>query len=129
MNPLTLEWAQKADGDHAAAKFLTQAPSPVNDAICFHAQQCVEKYLKAWLQEANVAFRRTHDLEELLDLIIPTVPTWAAWKADFLILTAHAVDFRYPGKSSTASDAQHAINVCEHVRTEIRVNLGLPIAP
>jgi hypothetical protein len=33
-------------------------------------------------------------------LILPTVQAWAAWKADFLILTTHAVDFRYPGKSA-----------------------------
>jgi HEPN domain-containing protein len=126
MNPLTLEWAQKADGDYAAAKFLALAPAPVYDAICFHAQQCVEKYLKAWLQEANIAFRRTHDLEELLDLILPAVPAWARWKLDFLILTSHAVDFRYPGRSSSDADAQHAVKVCEEVRTNVRANLGLP---
>jgi len=125
MNPLTLEWAQKADGDCTAAQCLAQAGSPVYDAICFHAQQCVEKYLKAWLQEANIAFRRTHDLEELLDLILPTVPTWSRWAPDFLILTTHAVDFRYPGKSSSASDADHALKVCEEVRKAIRENLGL----
>jgi HEPN domain-containing protein len=125
MNPLTLEWAQKADGDYTAANCLNQAPTPVYDAVCFHAQQCVEKYLKAWLQEANIAFRRTHDLEELLDLILPVMPVWARWKPDFLILTSHAVDFRYPGKSSSDADAQHAVKVCEDVRSTIRANLGL----
>lgn len=125
MNPLTLEWAQKADGDYVAAQCLAQAGSPVFDAICFHAQQCVEKYLKAWLQEANIAFRRTHDLEELLALTLPAVPTWASWQPDFLILTSHAVDFRYPGKTSLAADACHALKVCEEVRKAIRANLGL----
>lgn len=125
MNPLTLEWAQKADGDYGAARCLAEAAAPVNDAICFHAQQCVEKYLKAWLQEANIAFRRTHDLEELLDLIIPTVPAWARWAPDFLILTIHAVDFRYPGKSSSPAEADHALKVCEDVRQAIREKLGL----
>src|SRR5436309_610615 len=125
MNPLTLEWAQKADGDFTAAQCLAQAATPVHDAICFHAQQCVEKYLKAYLQEANIAFRRTHDLEELLDLILPTVPAWASWQPDFLILTSHAVDFRYPGKSSSATDAVHALKVSTDVRQVIRQNLGL----
>ncbi|MBI1830681.1 MAG: HEPN domain-containing protein [Planctomycetes bacterium] len=125
MNPLTLEWAQKADGNYAAAKCLAQTDSPILDAICFHAQPCVEKYLKAWLQEANVAFPRTHDLQELLDLIVPTMPAWSAWDADFLILTSHAVDFRYPGKSSSSDDADHALKVCEAVRKAIRENLGL----
>jgi HEPN domain-containing protein len=76
MNPLTLEWVQKAEADHAAAQCLAQSPSALHDAVCFHTQQCIEKYLKAWLQEANTAFRRTHDLEELLDLIVPTMPRW-----------------------------------------------------
>jgi HEPN domain-containing protein len=125
MNPLTLEWAQKADGDYAAAQCLAQAATPVHDAICFHAQQCVEKYLKAWLQEANIAFRRTHDLEELLGLILPTVPAWTTWQPDLLILTTHAVDFRYPGKTSSAADADHALKVCEQVRRVIRQSLGL----
>ncbi|NKB69696.1 MAG: HEPN domain-containing protein [Candidatus Latescibacteria bacterium] len=51
MNPLTLEWVQKAEGDYAAAQWLQQAAAPMCDAICFHARQSIEKYLKAWLQE------------------------------------------------------------------------------
>lgn len=126
MNPLTLEWAQKAEGDYAATQWLAQAAAPIHDAICFHAQQCVEKYLKAWLQEAGIAFRRTHDLEELLDMILPRVPAWVVWKADFLILNTHAVEFRYPGRSATDADAQHASRVCGQVRQAIRADLGLP---
>ena len=45
MNPLTLEWEQKAEGDYAAAQWLQQATNLIHDAICFHAQQCIEKYL------------------------------------------------------------------------------------
>jgi HEPN domain-containing protein len=126
MNPLALEWVQKAEGDHTAVHWLAQAVAPLHDAICFHAQQCIEKYLKAWLQEANIAFRRTHDLEELLDLILPVLPAWAIWKPDFLILTTHAVDFRYPGRSATASDAQHAMQISNQVRQSVRISLSLP---
>lgn len=126
MNPLTLEWAQKAEGDYASALWLQQAPNPTHDAICFHAQQCIEKYLKAWLQEANLPFPRSHDLEELLDLIVQTIPDWNSWQADFQVLTTHAVDFRYPGKSATASDTLHAMQICDQVRRAIRASLGLP---
>ena len=125
MNPLALEWVEKAEGDHAAALCLAGSAAPVRDAICFHAQQCVEKYLKAWLQEKNVAFRRTHDLEELLDLVLPSVPAWAAWKADFLVLNTHAVEFRYPGRSAVPADVEHAQKVAEEVRREVRDHLGL----
>lgn len=42
----------------------------VHDSMLgFHAQQSVEKCLKAVLAKRRVAFRRTHDLAELLDAI------------------------------------------------------------
>ena len=34
--------------------------------ICFHAQQAVEKYLKAFLIYHDIDFPRTHDLDYLL---------------------------------------------------------------
>lgn len=55
MKPLTRGWISKAEGDFTAMEREHRARNnPVNDAICFHAQQCVEKYLKARLQEAGV---------------------------------------------------------------------------
>ena len=112
----TLEWVQKAEGDYAVAQQVQQAQNPVHDAICFHAQQCIEKYLKAWLQEANIPFPRTHDLKELLGLIVPTLPTWHAWQADFSVLSEHAVDSRYPGKFATTEDTVQAMHICNEVR-------------
>ena len=125
MNPLTLEWVEKAEGDYRIAKWGLQAPDPVHDAICFHAQQCIEKYLKAWLQEANVPVQRTHNLEELLALIIPTHPAWSDWQPDLKIITAYAVDPRYPGDSKTAENTQHAMHICEEVRQAVRTQLKL----
>jgi len=73
MNPLTLEWVEKAEGDYTTVQLLQQSPISSKDVICFHAQQCIEKYLKAWLQEANIPVLRTRNLEELLNLIVPTI--------------------------------------------------------
>ena len=126
MNPLTLEWIQKAEGDYTIMHQNYRSSNPIHDAICFHAQQCIEKYLKAWLQEANIPFTRTHDLERLLSLIIPTLPDWEAWQADFSTISEHAVDFRYPGKAATAADVQDAIRTCVRVRRAVREQLGLP---
>ena len=125
-NPLTLEWIQKAEGDYAMMRQSHESSNPIYDGICFHAQQCVEKYLKAWLQEANIRFMKTHDLKELLTLIIPTIPAWRAWEVDLSTLSRHAVDFRYPGKSATAADATHAMHVCTDVRQAVRTQLKLP---
>ena len=63
MKPLTNEWIAKAEGDHAtAARELQVLQNPNYDAVCFHAQQCAEKYLKARLQEMGISFGKTHDL-------------------------------------------------------------------
>ena len=126
MNPLTVEWIQKAEGDHTIMHQNYRSSNPVHDAICFHAQQCIEKYLKAWLQEANIPFTRTHDLERLLNLITPTLPDWKIWQANFSTISEHAVDFRYPGKAVTDVDAQHPVETCVRVRQAVRKKLGLP---
>ncbi len=41
--------------------------SPVTDAVCFHSQQCAEKYLKAFLQENEIRFRPAHPLIPLFE--------------------------------------------------------------
>ena len=127
MNPLTLERVRKAEVDYLMMQAGQQIAAPdIEDAVCFHAQQCVEKYLKAWLQEANIPIPRTHDLNALLVLIVPTHPQWRAWDADFKKFKPHAVDVRYEGHFAVAVDAAHAVRVCTEVRAAIRTVLQLP---
>ena len=126
MNPITLEWVERAEGDYTVAKENQQGQNLVNHVICFLAQQCVEKYLKAWLQEASIPFRRTHNLEELLNLILPTIPAWSAWKAELSILSEHAVESRYLGKSPSPADAEDAMQTYGKVREAVRAQLKLP---
>ena len=69
MKPITQEWVNKAEGDFGTAQRENLVQEMPNyDAVCFHSQQCTEKYLKARLQEENIAFGKTHDLSRLLDL-------------------------------------------------------------
>jgi len=126
MNPLTLEWIQKAEENYDTAKWLQQAPTPNYNLICFLSQQCTEKYLKAYLQEADIPFTKTHNLGTLLNLIVPTIPAWQAWEDSLSTLSKHAGDFRYPGKSATANDAQQTMQVCTQGRQGVRAALKLP---
>ena len=128
MNPLTLEWIQRAEADYVAVQqLLLPADLLLRNIICFHAQQCVEKYLKAWLQEANIPVPRAHNLEELLDLIVPKLPAWSDWQPDFKIITKYAVEPRYPSTPVTVENTQHAGSICEEVRQAIRARLKLAI--
>lgn len=59
MKPMTAEWVVKAEGDFAVLERESRArKDPSYDGICFHAQQCAEKYLKARLHEADISFHR-----------------------------------------------------------------------
>ena len=127
MNPLTVEWAENAEEDYIGMQQLHQGRHPLYNIVCFHAQQCVERYLKAWLQEANIPFSRTHDLKELLELIVPSVPIWQVWEPGFSSLSKHAVATRYPGASATADDAESAVGICNEVRRAVREQLKLPL--
>jgi len=71
MKPITSEWIAKAEGDFATLERECQVDDLANyDGICFHAQQCVEKYVKARLCEAGVEFAKTHDLVALLEAVL-----------------------------------------------------------
>jgi HEPN domain-containing protein len=50
MNDVVEEWIFKAEGDFTTAeRELVATVAPNYDAVCFHAQPCAEKYLKALL--------------------------------------------------------------------------------
>jgi len=128
MNPLTQEWVDKAEEDfHVAQREYRARKNPSWNAACFHAQQCAEKYLKARLQEAAIAFPRTHSLPALLQLVTPAEPLWTALRPHLDNLNAYGVAFRYPGASATKADAKQALMDCKVVRKKARLSLGLPV--
>ncbi len=50
MNATVREWVSKAEGDYRTAeRELHPAGTPNFDAVCFHAEQCAEKLMKALL--------------------------------------------------------------------------------
>ena len=97
------------------------------DAACFFSQQCVEKYLKARLIEAGIAFPRTHDLLQLLNLCLPVEPLWSPYAKMVDAMSDYAVDFRYPGHSATLAEARQCLKNCKAIHREIRLSLGLPV--
>ncbi len=131
MKPITQEWVNKAEGDFATAQRELQVQQMANyDAVCFHAQQChaqqcIEKYLKACLQEENIALTKTHDLSALLDLFLPIHPAWASLRPTLDALTTYAVEFRYPGVSANQTIANQSFQDCAVIRQTIRQYLSL----
>jgi HEPN domain-containing protein len=124
---ITREWVQKAEGDYDVVSLLLRSRKPSRyDPICFHAQQCVEKYLKARLVEAGIAFPKTHDLPAVLMLTAPVEPLWHVFMPELIALTKWAVLPRYPGMQAANVDARNAVSTCRRFRQVVRQSLGLP---
>lgn len=116
------EWIEKAENDlkNAAYTLKMDGECPT-DTACFHAQQCVEKYLKAFLTFKGVDFPKTHDVGELLVLISEKV------RPELVVeeqrrLTAYATVTRYPGDYEPISlaEARGAVAIARRVRKEVR---------
>ena len=68
---------------------------------------------------------RTHDLEDLLDLLLPHDATLAPLRRGIAGLTKYAVEYRYPGLRATTRQMQSALRIAERVRRKLRARLGL----
>lgn len=89
------KWLIKADRDLLTIKHEFANEDPITDSICFHAQQSVEKYLKAFLIYHQIDFPKTHDIARLLNLCTSINPDFINLK-ELIQLTDYAVELRYP---------------------------------
>ncbi len=126
MNLETAEWVNKAEGDFATAgRELRVRKAPNYDAVCFHAQQCAEKYLKAVLQENEKHIPKIHSLIELMLLCEEMDSSFEMLRADLVVMERYSVGIRYPGEFAEKSDAQSAYAAAKTTRAFIRQKLGL----
>jgi HEPN domain-containing protein len=122
---ITEEWISKAEEDYLVATRELQADPPALDAVCFHAQQCIEKYMKAILQENNVEFEKIHDLDILLQKSRSFISEVGDYRDDVIKLSAYAVDVRYPGFEISAAEAQECVASMEKIRRVMRIHFKI----
>lgn len=132
MKEVAEEWTIKAENDFAVAHLAMRKEKdepPIADAVCFHCQQCVEKYLKAFLVEHEIRFRPAHPLIPLLETGLLVDPEFEQLREDLIRLDGYAVEVRYPGVSVTPEMAENALAAASRVRAFIRTKLGLDEPP
>jgi HEPN domain-containing protein len=115
------EWAAKAENDLKSATHLLKIKNCPTDIVCFHAQQCIEKYVKALLAVQGSDFRRTHDIGELIALLpIRLRPAIDEKEQDRL--TEYATVTRYPGdyEPISLSEARRAVATARRIRRDMR---------
>jgi len=116
------QWVRKAENDLTTAVAVTRLGGEYpTDSVCFHAQQCAEKYYKAVLVYHGIDFPRTHDLNALArllpGLLLPTLTDEERRR-----LTYYAVSLRYPGDYDPIPirEARHALALARRVRRGTR---------
>lgn len=119
------QWVEKAEHDlTAAAQIQKLGKGAPTDTVCFHAQQCVEKYLKAVLVDHGIPFAKTHDIEVLMKLVPPhRRPTMTPTEQK--LFTSYAVVVRYPqaGMAIPLRESRSAVAVARRIRREVRRTL------
>lgn len=86
---------QLADDDAAAFRGLLKLPEVKFRLACFHAQQAIEKLLKAVLIFHGIEYQRTHDLHTLATLLLKHGVTPPCSPEELTRLNPFAVTFRY----------------------------------
>jgi len=94
-NDYLKNWLFRANEDILVIENLFESePEIFSSSICFHAQQAVEKFLKAFLVYHDNDFPKTHDLDFLL-LECKKIND-KIFDIDFGSLTDFGVSVRYP---------------------------------
>ncbi|MFC1822579.1 HEPN domain-containing protein [Thermodesulfobacteriota bacterium] len=122
MNASAEEWLEFANVDLMAAERLLEDPNLTN-VVCFHAQQCLEKSLKALIESTGAIPPKTHDLVRLYGLIEEKIDM----EEDILALLNEVyIESRYPasygllpaGRPDT-SDAEKFLSFAKETHSKI----------
>jgi HEPN domain-containing protein len=111
------EWTVKAEHDFQnAAHTLKLGKDCPTDTVCFHAQQCVEKYLKAMLTLSGIPSPKTHEIEKLSTLLPARLRPPLKINEQSL-LSEYAAGARYPGWGEISlREAREAVDLAREVR-------------
>ena len=119
------EWMAKAEGDWEALEIPLSRDSPrLRDSVVFHAQQCVEKQLKARLIQLGQPVDKIHDLAALSRQLEAVDGHWS-WNAEDLTdLSSGAVLARYPGFETSAEEQVELVQIASGLREALKILLS-----
>lgn len=121
-----MQWLAYAEEDlrlaaHAMGMPPAECPARL---VAYHAQQCAEKCLKAYLVYHGVDFPYTHNISTLLELC-SECGDWPVNLREAEELTDYAVTTRYPGDAAEVSEAEtrRAVELAQQVSAQVRAAL------
>jgi len=121
------DWVKKAEGDFRTAVRESKVTKQSNyDGVCYHSQQCAEKYLKAFRVFAGKPYKRIHALIPLLEDCIEIDSAFEFIRDQCDDITGIDL-FRYPSDFAIVEDAELALRSARIIRKFVRNKLGLSI--
>jgi len=121
---LARAYLKLADRDIKALDLLIGSQEIDDETVGFHAQQAVEKCLKAVLALSAIPFRKTHDLQELMDLLIDNQKALPPNAEKLEILNPYAVLLRYDFIELKGFDRKAANELVAAVRVWTEKQIG-----
>ena len=126
----TKAWMDFAHRDLESSRLLVDSEY-VSNVVLFHAQQCVEKCLKALLEENGVMVPHIHSVVKLHSLVTEEAGISLTLDEDELdLVDAVYIDTRYPSGLGllpsgfpTKEDAREILGIAEKVYKEISKRL------
>ena len=120
-------WIKKAEKDLLAAEHELSFLNGVTESICFHCQQAVEKFLKAYLVFLGIPFTKTHEIGELVTKCENKDKEISAFKEVADKLTDYAIGVRYPEEllEPTLEEAKEAFEIANKMRRFILSRITL----
>lgn len=120
-----IQWMKKANEDLLVVKKLTDYEMVALSSVCFHCQQAVEKYLKAYLISNGKEIKKTHNIEFLLSECEDIDPDFG--EIDPKNLSDFGVEIRYPGDLYTPSEieTEECIEIAQKVKKIVNEKIEL----
>ncbi|HWR53901.1 MAG TPA: HEPN domain-containing protein [Bryobacteraceae bacterium] len=116
---------RKASQDEALLDEVIGSERVSDEVIGFHCQQAAEKLLKALLSDLGVAFRKTHELGALLELLVRSGVEVPNEFADLDALTPYGALYRYDDFDARESlDRQGSRSLLRSLRGWVESRLG-----
>jgi HEPN domain-containing protein len=115
-------WIDKANKDLLTAEHELSFPNVVTESVCFHCQQAVEKYLKAYLVFLGISFAKTHEIGELITKCENKDKDVSVFKEEADKLTDYAIEIRYPDDwyEPTLNEAKEAFTIARKIKEFIQ---------
>ena len=121
-------WLIRAERDLLGVRHALHLDPPLREFTAYHAQQAAEKALKGYLTAYGVRFRKTHELEELVEQCAKIDDNFITLLPTLRILSPYIAEFRYPDGPLEPDEetAQDAVRRATEVLVFVRVLLPAP---